>query len=119
MNCDNNNCNYHNDTIIDNCEKGDPPDVEHCAQRSFDTGINNGADEVTAYVRTFGKKSDGIGVRTHLDGISDSATLCGFDTAGDPEVHSRQPEYLIGKHRVTCADCLAIIETVKNHVKGK
>ena len=68
------------------------------------------------YIRTFGLKEDGYKQRTHLDGISDSSTLCGFDTAGDSLVHGKPPQFLIGKRTVTCEQCQDIISTVKEHL---
>lgn len=58
------------------------------------------------------------GQTTHLDGIGDSYTLCGLDTAGDASVHDKEPEELPpGKHRVTCEQCQQVIEIVKGHLK--
>jgi len=56
--------------------------------------------------------------RTHLDGIGDSYTLCGVDTAGDDLVHDRDPERLHGMqmHVVTCEDCQQIIAIVRDHL---
>ena len=71
------------------------------------------------YWRTTGLKLDGGKVRTHLEGIGDSYTLCGFDTAGDDMVHGAPPEELPpGRHRVTCNQCQQIITIVREYIKG-
>jgi hypothetical protein len=56
-------------------------------------------------------------VRTHLAASGDH-TICGHDLCGDPEVHSKEPERLPGKSRITCQHCLALIETVREHLRG-
>lgn len=66
------------------------------------------------YWKTYSVEGD---TRTHIDGISDSSALCGCDLAGDDLVHRKQPECVQGKARVTCPDCLAIIATVKEHLR--
>ena len=68
------------------------------------------------YIRTYRPKSEGGGQTTHLEGIGDSYTLCGLDTAGDTWVHRKQPEFLQGRHRVTCSDCNRVIAIVKEHL---
>lgn len=55
-------------------------------------------------------------VSTHLSEAGDHS-ICGHDLAGDDMVHSKPPEALEGKHRVTCQHCLQIIELVKLHLK--
>lgn len=55
------------------------------------------------------------GQRLHLDGIGDSYTLCGVDTAGDTTVHRKRPE-LVDATRVTCEDCLAIIKIAQDYL---
>lgn len=72
------------------------------------------------YWKTFTPKDDGGEIRTHLDGIGDSYTLCGMDTAGDDMVHGATPIKLPpGKHRVTCEHCIQIIVIVREHLKMK
>jgi hypothetical protein len=34
MDCSNTNCNFFDSKMTDNCSKGEPPNVENCAQRS-------------------------------------------------------------------------------------
>lgn len=71
------------------------------------------------YWKTFRLKSEGGGTQTHLEGIGDSYTLCGLDTAGDDMVHAKQPvELPAGKHRVTCAHCQQLINLVREHLKA-
>ena len=50
---------------------------------------------------------------THWDGPSDSYTLCGLETLGDPGIVSKGTE--TGQD-VTCLDCLMIIDHVKEIV---
>lgn len=69
------------------------------------------------YWRTWRIKSEGGGQATHLDGIADSYTLCGLDTAGDSMVHGRDPQELKHKPRITCKHCQQIIEVAKEHLK--
>jgi hypothetical protein len=70
------------------------------------------------YIKIFRLKAEGGGVATHLEGIGDSYTLCGFDTEGDEMVHEKPPEWLTGKHRVTCDHCQQIIAIVREHLKA-
>lgn len=57
------------------------------------------------------------GQSTHMDGIGDSYTLCGVDTAGDDLIHEKPPEELDHKPRITCRDCQQIIAMVREHIK--
>lgn len=64
------------------------------------------------YYRTwnYGKET------VHLSCNGDQA-ICGMDLVGDDEIHEREPEKLSGDGiRVTCPDCLMIIETVRMHL---
>lgn len=57
------------------------------------------------------------GQSTHLEGICDSYTLCGVDTAGDDSTHEHPPEELPpGKHRATCPQCQQVIALVLAHL---
>lgn len=72
------------------------------------------------YYRTFRPKNEGGETRTHLEGIGDSYTLCGVDTAGDFSVHAKPPIALTGiKHRISCEHCQDIINIVLGHLYGK
>lgn len=66
------------------------------------------------YYRTYGDPSDHK-VRTHLEGIGDSYTLCGLDTSGDEMVHAKQPERIDRPRRITCEHCLQIMALVRAH----
>lgn len=68
------------------------------------------------FIKTFRPKSEGGDIRTHLEGIGDSYTLCGLDTAGDDAIHSKPPEHLVGKHRLTCEHCKAVVEVVREYL---
>lgn len=69
------------------------------------------------YFRTVRTKRDGGETRTHLEGIGDSYTLCGLDTAGDETIHGKPPTELpSGKHRITCEQCLQVIAIVREHL---
>ena len=70
------------------------------------------------YIKTWKLKVDGGGQATHLEGIGESYTLCGLDTAGDDHVHAKPPEMLKGRHRVTCLHCKQIIALVVEHLKA-
>lgn len=70
------------------------------------------------FIRTFPHEDEGGGVRVHLDGESDSSTLCGDDYAGDDLVHRKPPVVFEAKHaRLTCPHCLAIVATVRAYLK--
>lgn len=71
------------------------------------------------FIRTWRHRSEGGGTSVHLDGISDSYTLCGLDTAGDDRVHAKPPQELQGVHRITCPDCLRVIEEVERYLRFK
>lgn len=58
---------------------------------------------------------DGV-TSTHLSFCGDHS-ICGHDLAGDDTVHSKEPEKLACKSRITCPHCLEIIGTVKDHLK--
>lgn len=71
------------------------------------------------YYKTVRTKRDGGETRTHLEGIGDSYTLCGLDTAGDDTIHGKPPiELPPGKHRITCEQCLQIIAIVREHLQA-
>ncbi len=68
---------------------------------------------MNTYYRTYQDGTSSI----HLEGIGDSYTLCGLDTAGDDLVHEHPPEKLpTGRHPVTCVQCQDIIKLVCEHV---
>lgn len=73
------------------------------------------------FVRTRSIKSDGGKSETHLVGPNgDSYALCGMDIAGDPNIHKKEPEYLTGiNHRITCSQCNAIVNWVKDYMNLK
>lgn len=57
---------------------------------------------------------------THLVGpFSDDQTLCGMDLAGDETIYRKQPEFLNPreKHRLTCKQCCATIDLVKEFLE--
>ena len=69
------------------------------------------------FIRTWKRKDEGGGQRTHLDGPGASYTLCGLDTAGDTTVHAKPPQELEGfNHRITCEDCKQVIEYVREYL---
>lgn len=70
-------------------------------------------------IRTFPLPDEGGGTLVHLDGPGDSYTLCGFDTAGDSLVHRKPPESARPGARVTCKDCLSVINVVKEYLSEK
>lgn len=70
------------------------------------------------YIKTYPLVDDkALGDRpvVHLEGIGDAYTLCGFDTAGDHTIHGKPPKTLHGNHRITCPQCLQVIELVKDY----
>lgn len=73
--------------------------------------------ESVIYWRLYPRESEQA---THLDGMADSYTLCGMDTAGDDTIYRKPPEQLEGtNHRVTCAHCLQIIGIVRDYLRSK
>jgi hypothetical protein len=69
-----------------------------------------------AYWKTYRKNEEGGGSLTHIEGIGDSHTLCGFDIAGDDLVHRKPPECIKRPARLTCPDCNQIIDIVQRHL---
>lgn len=66
----------------------------------------------------FGRTITDRGEEIHLVGCNGGdASLCGYDLAGDSSVHVEPPILLEGKHKVTCTECLSIIELVRNYLK--
>lgn len=66
-------------------------------------------------IRTFGDVGEPK-IRTHLQGIGDSYTLCGLDTAGDDEVHEKPPQCAPRGTRITCEHCKDVIAIVRDYL---
>jgi hypothetical protein len=69
------------------------------------------------YIKTFGEPGERK-IRTHICSPGMDLTICGLDVVGDDMIHDKDPEILSRgkKHRVTCEDCLRIIDAVKDHL---
>lgn len=68
---------------------------------------------MTNYWRTTNEHGE---ARTHLSEGGDTS-ICGHDLVGDDMVHSKEPEPIPRKSRITCEHCLRIIALVKEHLK--
>jgi hypothetical protein len=55
---------------------------------------------------------------THLSEGGDHS-ICGHDLIGDTTIHSKPPEPLNKKSRITCQHCRRIIDLVKAHLAGQ
>lgn len=69
------------------------------------------------YVKTFGEPGE-TKIKIHIVNPGRDFTICGLDIAGDNMIHDKPPKSFPRreKHRVTCEDCLHIIEAVKDHL---
>jgi hypothetical protein len=57
------------------------------------------------------------GKEVHVDGQQGTdMTLCGFTLDGDPQVQIGIP-IKVPKQKVTCPECLLIVEKVKQYIK--
>jgi hypothetical protein len=71
----------------------------------------------TDFVRIWNVDDDGKAF-VHLMASGRDHTICGHDAVGDDLVHGRPCEHLLGKHRVTCVQCLGIISDVRKYIRA-